>query len=86
MQIKNNSTELEPLGLSIKKTAEVTGESEWQVKAKLRAGRYRAKKSGRRTIIIFSSIKADVEALPDAKFAPPRRRGLPPAADTDTVA
>ena len=75
MPIKNNSTENEPLLVGIADTARLTGESEWKVKDKLRRGRYLAKKSGRRTLIWFSSIKADLETLPDAVFAPPRHRG-----------
>ena len=49
---------LESLGLSIKKTAEITAESPWQVKEKLRNGSYKAKKSGRRTIVIYQTVKA----------------------------
>jgi hypothetical protein len=41
---------------------------------KLRRGVYRAKKSGRRTLIYFASVKEHAETLPDAKFAPPRTR------------
>jgi len=65
---------IEPLGLSIKKTAEVTGESEWAVKNKLRHGIYRGRKSGRRTIVIYESVKTAWESLPAAKFAAPRER------------
>ena len=65
----------EPLGVSIADAAKMTGESTWTVKMKLRQGIYRAKKSGRRTIIIFESVKAHWATLPDAKFlAPPERR------------
>jgi hypothetical protein len=49
-------------------------ESVWTTKDKLRRGIYRAKKSGRRTLIEFASVKAAAEALPTATFAPPRRR------------
>ena len=62
------------LGWSIKKTAEKTSESEWKVKQKLRAGVYRAKKSGRRTIILPESVEANFRNLPDAQFAPPRQK------------
>jgi hypothetical protein len=65
---------IEPLGLSIKKTAEITGESPWQVKEKLRNGTYKAKKSGRRTIVIYQTVKAAWASLPDATFKPSKRR------------
>jgi hypothetical protein len=71
MQTENT---LEPLLVSPDEAARLTGESRWSVNAKLRDGRYKAKKSGRRTLIWFWSIKADVQDLPDAKFAPPRAR------------
>jgi len=69
-----NAPELEPLLVGIAEAARLTGESEWQVKDKLRRGRYKAKKSGRRTLVWFWSIKADVANLPDATFAPVRPR------------
>lgn len=65
---------IEPLGLSIKKTAEITGESTWQVKEKLRNGTYKAKKSGRRTIVIYQTVKAAWDSLPDAVFKPSKRK------------
>jgi hypothetical protein len=67
---------IEPLGLSIGKTAEVTSESAWTVKQRLRAGEYRAKKAGRRTIVEYGSVKEVWASLPDAKFMPPRQRKI----------
>ena len=77
---------IEPFGLSIAKVAEITGESPWQVKQKLRNGTYKAKKSGRRTIVIYQTVKAAWENLPDATFkAPtPRKRRHEPE-DLNTV-
>jgi hypothetical protein len=63
-----------PLGLSIKETAEITSESEWQVKERLRRGEYKAKKAGRRTIIIYQSVEDHWNSLPDATFKPPPKR------------
>jgi hypothetical protein len=40
-------------------------------KGKTRRGIYRARKSGRRTLIEFASVKAHMAALPAAKFTPP---------------
>ncbi|CAK7258651.1 MULTISPECIES: hypothetical protein [unclassified Shinella] len=66
------SNVLEPQFLSIADTAVYTAESEWTVKDKLRRGVYQAKKSGRRTLIIFTSVKDHLASLPDAKFAKSR--------------
>jgi hypothetical protein len=63
-----------PLGLSIKETAAITSESKWQVKERLRRGEYRAKKSGRRTIIIYQSVEDHWNSLPDAVFKPSKRK------------
>jgi hypothetical protein len=65
---------IKPLGLSIKKTAEITSECEWQVKERLRRGEYKAKKAGRRTIIIYQSVEDHWNNLPDATFKPPSKR------------
>jgi hypothetical protein len=64
----------EKLGASIREIAELTGESTWAVKDKLRKGTYRGRKSGRRTIVEFQSVREAWENLPIAKFAPPRPR------------
>jgi hypothetical protein len=65
---------IKPFGLSIKDTAKATGESTWKVKEKLRNGTYKAKKSGRRTIVTYESIEAAWENLPDATFTSKRKR------------
>jgi hypothetical protein len=65
---------LEPAFVSIRAAAEFSGESEWTIKNELRLGNLKAKKSGRRTLIDFASVKRRAASLPDAKFAPPRRR------------
>jgi hypothetical protein len=65
---------LKPFGLSIAKVAEITGESTWQVKQKLRDGTYKAKKSGRRTIVIYETVEAAWNSLPAAAFKPSKRK------------
>jgi hypothetical protein len=65
---------IEPLGISIQATVEITGESLSQVKEKLRRGIYLARKSGRRTIVDFQSVKAHWQALPAAKYRPSKRQ------------
>ena len=66
--------DLEPAYISIDDAARYTNESPWTVKELLRQGIYRAKKSGRRTLIVFASVKERMENLPDAKFAKPIKR------------
>ena len=70
---RNESQPIDPLTISIAETARITGESEWTVKNKLRLGTYQARKSGRRTLVVYASVKEANEALPEAKFAPPTR-------------
>lgn len=65
---------IEPLTISIKTTSDATGESPWSVKNHLRNGVYRAVKSGRRTLVVYASVKERMANLPAAKFAPPRQR------------
>ena len=66
---------LEPYALSIKNASAYTGESEWTTKQRIRLGIYEAVKSGRRTLVLFSSVKAYVHNLPRAKLQPlPRER------------
>jgi hypothetical protein len=65
---------LEPKYINIKDTAEYSSESQWVVKDKLRRGIYKARKSGRRTLIEFASVKSHLADLPAAKFAPPPRK------------
>jgi hypothetical protein len=77
---------LEPIFLSIEDTALMTGESEWTVKDKLRLGTYEAKKSGRRTLIVYESVKRAAANLPDAKFASPRKRGKQAAQNAEVTA
>jgi hypothetical protein len=67
----SKSTDIEPELVSIADAARYTGESEWTVKHRLRLGIYKAKKSGRRTLVIFATVKTHTKSLPDAMFAPP---------------
>jgi len=65
---------VEPALVSVEYVTKFTGESRWQVYEHLKLGIYKGKKSGRRTMIVFAGVKARVAALPDAKFAPHRKR------------
>jgi excisionase family DNA binding protein len=76
MITQTRPNEIEPAFMSIDEAARYTGESTWTVKNLLRIGVYRAKKAGRRTLIEFGSIKERTAKLPEAKFAPPRRRKI----------
>jgi hypothetical protein len=65
----------EQLGASVKEVASLTGESEWTVKNKLRRGIYRGRKSGRRTIVEFKSVREAWDKLPEAKYSPVKKKG-----------
>jgi hypothetical protein len=65
---------IEPLALTIEQTQQATGESRTQVYARIGTGEYEAVKAGRRTLIIYESIKRRIAALPPAKIKPPRPR------------
>jgi hypothetical protein len=73
LQRRQNKPEptLRPRLVSVTTTSAYTGESEWKVRDKLRRGIYRAKKSGRRTLIELASVDEDLDRLPDAKFGTP---------------
>jgi hypothetical protein len=68
----SSGSELEPAFLSVEAVAHFTGESAWTVKNKLRQGFYRARKSGRRTLVEMASVREHLATLPEAKFATPR--------------
>jgi hypothetical protein len=67
-------TEIEPLYISIAAAAKLSDESVWSVKVRLREGVYRARKSGRRTLVEVASVKDYLANLPVAKFRPMKRR------------
>jgi len=70
---KTQDTAVEPAFLGILDTARFLGVSEWTVKQMLRRGFIKAKKAGRRTVVIHATTKAYAESLPNAKFAPSTR-------------
>jgi hypothetical protein len=72
--MESQQDKIEPAYIRIAAAAVFTSESEWTVKDKLRRGIYRAKKSGRRTLIEMASVKSHLGDLPDAKFAKPAKR------------
>jgi len=60
---------------SIRETAEALGCSDWTVKNLLRMGKLRAKKLGRRTIVLRASRLEYVASLPAATYLPlPQKR------------
>jgi hypothetical protein len=73
---------IEPLALTVAKTAQVTSESRSKVYELLGDGTYTGLKAGRRTLITYESIKRRFASLPRAviKRAPPRPpRAVPEA-------
>jgi hypothetical protein len=70
------STETEQVD-SVHDTAAALGISEWTVKTLLRAGKLRAKKSGRRTLVLRQSRFEYMASLPLATYLPlpaPKRK------------
>jgi hypothetical protein len=51
-----------------------TGESTWTVRDHIRQGHYRAKKRGRRVLVEMTTVDAYISSLPDATYAPLRKR------------
>jgi hypothetical protein len=70
---------LEPLFVSIREAARLMGESVWSTKMRLRAGIYVGRKSGRRTLVAYNSLKKYADGLPAAVYQPPRCRPAPTA-------
>jgi hypothetical protein len=71
---------IEPVACTIPRTSQITGESRSTVYGLVGEGVYEAVKSGRRTLIIYESIKRRFASLPRAVIKPPRPR--PPRALT----
>lgn len=66
---------VKPRFVSVKVAAAYTNESEWTIKNALREGTLKARKSGRRTLVEFSTVERRAESMPAARFAPsPRSR------------
>jgi hypothetical protein len=66
-----HNAKLEPVFVSIEDAATYRAESTWRIKQLLRNGVLKAKKSGRRTLVTFASLKASIANLPDAEFLAP---------------
>jgi hypothetical protein len=67
----------EPLALTIAKTTEVTSESRSTVYNHLADGTYEAVKSGKKTLILYASIKRRFDTLPRAVFKARLPKPLP---------
>jgi hypothetical protein len=61
-----------PLTVTIPEAVRLSGLSRSELYRQLGAGCIRACKSGSRTLIVWESLKAHVEALPPATFRAPR--------------
>lgn len=69
-----SDTELEPLTVTVEQTKRLTGELRSQIYNLIGCGAYQAVKSGRRTLVLYDSIKHRQAALPRAKIKPPKPR------------
>lgn len=65
---------VEPLAVSVDRTAQITGDSRSTVYNLIGLGVYEAVKSGSRTLVLFDSIKRRLASLPKAKIKPPKTR------------
>jgi hypothetical protein len=64
----NSATGMQPLAVTILEAVRLSGLSRSELYRQLSAGRIRARKSGTRTLIVWASLQAHVEALPPAEF------------------
>jgi hypothetical protein len=71
-----DTARLEPLTVTIPQAEHLTGESRSQIYNRIGCGEYEAVKSGRRTLIVYDSIKRRIARLPKAniKASAPRPR------------
>jgi hypothetical protein len=65
-------TGIQPLTVTIPDAVRLSGLSRSELYRQLSAGHIRARKSGSRTLILWASLKAHVEALPEAEFRAPK--------------
>ncbi len=62
------NTGAQPLAVTIPEAVRLSGLSRSELYRQMGAGRIRARKSGSRTLIIWASLQAHIEALPLAEF------------------
>jgi hypothetical protein len=62
----------QPLTVTIPEAVRLSGLSRSELYLQLSAGHILARKSGSRTLILWASLKAHVEALPEAEFRAPK--------------
>ena len=65
-------TGIQPLTVTIPEAVRLSGLSRSELYRQLSAGHIHARKSGSRTLILWASLKAHVEALPEAEFRAPK--------------
>ena len=59
---------LEPLAITIEETSRLTSESSTQIYNLIAAGELEAVKAGRKTLVIFASVKKRIANLPKLKL------------------
>jgi hypothetical protein len=79
MQSDKVSDSVEPLACSIPETKRITGESRSKIYQLLADGTYSAVKAGKKTLILYPSIKRRFAALPRAAFKAQPPKPLPRA-------
>jgi len=75
--MNNNSEGIERLAVTIEETCRITSESKSAVYNHLASGTYTGVKSGRRTLILYASIKKRFDNLPRVQLQrkPRKARG-----------
>ena len=68
----SSGTGVQPLTVTIPEAIRLSGLSRSELYRQLSAGHIHARKSGSRTLILWASLKAHVEALPEAEFRAPK--------------
>jgi excisionase family DNA binding protein len=70
----NKNEELEPLAVTIEQTCHLTNECKTTIYELIAAGQYEAIKSGRKTLIVYASIKKRFANLPKLELTRKRRK------------
>jgi hypothetical protein len=65
-------TRTQPLTVTIPEAVRLSGLSRSELYRQMSVGHIHARKSGSRTLILWASLKAHVEALPEAAFRAPK--------------
>lgn len=60
-----STEQIAPISVTVKQAAEITGLSEWSIYSLLNEGRVEGRYQGRRRLVLYRSLRAYVEGLPE---------------------